>query len=474
MLAFYKDKQPYAVKFLPGDRAGPLARFRDEYFCAAQIPSHINVTRAYHLDRVSIEGSDYYLIVMKRYQSSLYALGSISNEDDTTKAERGWNLLRALCDGIEHLHNNGIVHRDIKPQNIFFDHQEKTFVVGDLGIAHFSDELFVREAKTIKSDRLANFACCAPEQVVPGTPAASTMDIFALGQVLNWYIRDSFVRGGGRKSYAGKNEELALLDKIIDKCIQDAPEQRFQTVSELRALEHKLRHPARDIWQPLTDLDGAFRSSIPKIPEFYQTDDKATIDRFLLNFAKQCHPKEFWYVLSDGGDNVLGNIRRLENERWLLHGIYECKVSTLICYKHRSEWQSFFVLLIGADEPFVLTDPDGEVIPRQNMAGWSQDVATFYEGRYMDTEDADNGYFLYQNEMVPIDSAKVRNRIRFLKSEAFLIVPATSGAVRSTDRTPNEVFLKDVLMNGATDMEKVRTFLEATIRYTDQQIKQRL
>lgn len=474
VLAFKKGGKTYAVKFLSDERSAPLARFRDEYFCAAQIPTHPNVSQVYHFDRTRVEEKTFSLIIMKRYKESLHKIGTITREDDAGRAKRGWKLLRDLRAGVGHLHEHGVVHRDIKPQNIFFDEEEGAFVIGDLGIAHFAEDLYAREAETEKSERLANFACCAPEQLSPNGQAKPTMDVFAIGQVLNWYIRGTFVRGGGRPSYSGQNEELALLDRIIEKCIQDDPGRRFQDIRELDEFESQARHPAQDAWKPIRDLDVALRASIPRVSGLYETSDQVTIKRFLKNFSERCDPSSFWYVLSDGGDNKLRALSKLECGRWLLHDIYECRIEKLICYKSASDWQSFFVLLLAADDPFEVCDPDGRRTPRPSMVNWQQDVATLYEGRYMDFEDAHNGFFPQGDEMVAVDFTKAHTRYRFLQPEAILIVPGTAGAVRSSDRTPNKTFLRNIAASGTTNEDEVRRFIEATMGFTDPEVTSRL
>lgn len=468
-----KGEHSFAVKFIGHERSGALARFKDEFLGSMQVDTHPNVARSFHFDTVEMNGVPYSLIVMKRYGQNLQSLGSIEGLDDEVKAARGWALLRALLRGVRHLHRNGIIHRDIKPQNIFLDRDIDDFVIGDLGIAHFNATRFPREAVTQRKERMANFAFSAPEQLISGTRPAETMDLFAVGQVLNWYLRGRIVRGGGRPAYSGGHDELAILDAIVAKCIQDDPTRRFQDVDEIHAFEQRRRNPPRDVFRKLFDLDDAFRSSIPRIRDICEVSDPATIDRFLSNFARQCRLDEFWYVMPGGGDNVLGALEKLDTGRWLMADYYEARIERLICYRHASHWQSFFVVVLSADERFVTVDGEGRTIDRQDTE-YPSDVAVWYGDRYLESDDTDTGYMLQNGQMLALENKLVKPRLRWLRRDAVLIVPEGSGLQRTSRSSLIERFLSDLAGGAPVDRQVVSTLLAATREDTDEAITSRL
>ena len=51
---FEKEGMSFAIKFLKPCEQDKIKRFKDEYFCAMQIPSHRNIAQAYHFDSVRI------------------------------------------------------------------------------------------------------------------------------------------------------------------------------------------------------------------------------------------------------------------------------------------------------------------------------------------------------------------------------------------------------------------------------------
>lgn len=63
-----------------------------------------------------------------------------------------------ILDGVEAAHLLGVTHRDLKPENILHHPEQNLFVVADLGIAHFEEELLATVVKTKKGDKLLNIA----------------------------------------------------------------------------------------------------------------------------------------------------------------------------------------------------------------------------------------------------------------------------------------------------------------------------
>lgn len=87
-----KEKYKVAIKFLKVDLANSqLARFKDEYFCIQQIDSHPNIAKYYHFDQVKVGEQEYYIIIMKFYESSLSKM-KITSLEETEKADELKNL----------------------------------------------------------------------------------------------------------------------------------------------------------------------------------------------------------------------------------------------------------------------------------------------------------------------------------------------------------------------------------------------
>ena len=86
-----------------------------------------------------------------------------------------------ICQALELCAQKGIIHRDIKPQNIFVN-EFGDFKLGDFGIARTMDH-------TTKATKTGTYAYMAPE-VYSGRPYGASVDIYSLGLVLYWTLNE--------------------------------------------------------------------------------------------------------------------------------------------------------------------------------------------------------------------------------------------------------------------------------------------
>ena len=155
--------------------------------------------------------------------------------------------------GIEAAHNNNIVHRDIKPQNIMISHEGKVKVT-DFGIARAAT------SNTIHSDVMGSVHYTSPEQARNGFVDGKS-DIYSLGIVMYEMVT-------GRVPFDGDTtvaiaiqhlqEEMVApsvyapdlpisLEKIILKCTQKSQDRRYASMGDLLVdLKHALMEPDKD------------------------------------------------------------------------------------------------------------------------------------------------------------------------------------------------------------------------------------
>jgi serine/threonine-protein kinase len=162
--------RPVAVKLLPqhlADDADFRARFVREARLAGRL-SHPNVVRVY--DAGETDGRPF--IVMEYVSgSSLAAAGRLP-------AGRAIELGVQACAGLQHAHDAGIVHRDVKPANLLVS-DGGVLKIADFGIARVAESTRHTQAGTL----LGTAAYLAPEQIA-GEDATPASDIYSVGAVL--------------------------------------------------------------------------------------------------------------------------------------------------------------------------------------------------------------------------------------------------------------------------------------------------
>jgi serine/threonine protein kinase len=93
-------------------------------------------------------------------------------------------LIARICDAVEHAHQHGVIHRDLKPGNILVDETGQPKIL-DFGVARVTDRDAQHTRQTDLGQLVGTLAYMSPEQVA-GDPLAldTRSDVYALGVIL--------------------------------------------------------------------------------------------------------------------------------------------------------------------------------------------------------------------------------------------------------------------------------------------------
>lgn len=148
------------------------ARFRREARTMAFL-SHPNVVRVYDLYDGDDDGP---WAVLELVQGP--SLKEVIREDGPLTPERAGNVLTQVAEALDHLHRRGLVHLDVKPQNLIFTGDDHVKLI-DFGIAQPSG----LPQETLNGQTFATAAYLAPEQAL-GEVVDAHSDVYALGCVV--------------------------------------------------------------------------------------------------------------------------------------------------------------------------------------------------------------------------------------------------------------------------------------------------
>jgi eukaryotic-like serine/threonine-protein kinase len=165
----------------PEVRRRVRARFQREARAAAALPHHPNVVPVYDYGTDQELGLDYLVMELLHGHDLASRLGR-SGPPPLATALR---ILREAARGLAVGHRAGLVHRDVKPGNIFLarDHDELQVRVVDFGIAKLADDEDTQNQLTQDGRIPHSPAYASPEQLRGLTQLTAASDVFSLGAV---------------------------------------------------------------------------------------------------------------------------------------------------------------------------------------------------------------------------------------------------------------------------------------------------
>lgn len=218
------------------------SRSEDEYVTKRFLKEAMVIGRLSHPNIVAIfdvgeENGTVYLAMELLEGMSLTEVIQKNAPDIETVVAFGIQIAEAL----DYAHQKGVVHRDIKPDNIFVL-PDGRIKINDFGIAHIDDSTATMQ--TQMGDILGTPAYMSPEQVL-GKGVDGRADLFSLGAVLYEMSTGRRPFGGDRKGLATLFNEIinttppepmvasaaipAQLSAIIMKALEKEPENRFKS-----------------------------------------------------------------------------------------------------------------------------------------------------------------------------------------------------------------------------------------------------
>ena len=172
-------------------------------------------------------------------------------ERDVLPAADKVRIMSAVCAGLQHAHESGIIHRDIKPSNILLTRENVPKIL-DFGIARFPSSRLTMMGRVLGTPHYM-----APEQIM-GKPCDARSDIFAVGLVTFEFLTFAHpffgesipkrIINDAPDSLLSRNPELPpTLEPVIAKALARDPAQRWQTAGEFSAaLLQALETPSRE------------------------------------------------------------------------------------------------------------------------------------------------------------------------------------------------------------------------------------
>lgn len=236
-----------AIKVLPKRRVSDatyLARFKLEAKAIASL-NHPNIVRAFDIDNEE----DLHYIVMEYVDGD--DLQAIIRREGPMALTRAVGYIRQAADGLQHAHDRGLIHRDVKPANLLVDSKEDVKIL-DLGLALFATQ--DDESLTVAHNEnvLGTADYLAPEQAKNSHKVDHRVDIYGLGCTLYYLLagHPPFNEGTLAQRIALHQTEMPTsirkirpevpgeLEGIVVKMIQKEPAYRYASmVAVIEALD---------------------------------------------------------------------------------------------------------------------------------------------------------------------------------------------------------------------------------------------
>ncbi|HJR68264.1 MAG TPA: serine/threonine-protein kinase [Gemmatimonadaceae bacterium] len=239
-------RRTVAIKVLPPDlafRPETRERFLREAEMAAQL-SHPNIVPIFSVDEK--DGIVYF--VMAHIDGE--TLGERLEREPRSPVDLVRRVLREVADALDYAHRRGVVHRDIKPDNILLDRHGARPVVTDFGIARAAEG---QSRLTVTGVAVGTPAYMSPEQAMGDRELDGRSDIYSLGVVGYRMI-------AGELPFRASSSASMMLKHMSERPTPLGGQRTDVSPALVAVVEHALAKRPEDRWQSAGEIRDAIDS----------------------------------------------------------------------------------------------------------------------------------------------------------------------------------------------------------------------
>jgi len=211
-----------APRFLA--EAGLAERFEREAQALAKL-SHANIVAVYDFGR----SGELCWLLMEMVEGT--NLRRLLDGDELTPA-LALSIVPPLCDALQYAHDRGVVHRDVKPENILID-RKGSVKIADFGLAKLVGEEVALVALTGSQQVLGTLRYMAPEQLDRPLEVDHRADIYSLGVVFYEMLTGEIPMGRFEPPSA-RSKSDPRLDQVVLRSLEREPARRYQHASDVK------------------------------------------------------------------------------------------------------------------------------------------------------------------------------------------------------------------------------------------------
>lgn len=229
-----EDSTQYVIKLLKAQEPKALARFNKEIKASFAL-KHRNI--------IKVKDSEYENTATPYLVTEYCSGGALTAEKITSlpTIDR-LRMFEQICEAIAyaHGHRDRVIHRDIKPGNIFLETSDSLIpIVGDFGLCFFIDDKN-RERPTATKESMGNWEFGPPERTRREDHPSASFDVYQLGKLLYWLLSDGVIldREDFDTPYFDLRKNCCdhavyLAYDVIGRSVIKDPERRYQTGTQM-------------------------------------------------------------------------------------------------------------------------------------------------------------------------------------------------------------------------------------------------